>query len=270
MQEFKNKVVWITGASSGIGKEAAFQLHKLGAKLVLSARKEADLNAIRKQLDDDENVAVLPLDITKSETFESAVSRVYELFGRVDLLFNIAGISQRSYAIDTDLSVDRKIMEINYFGTIGLTKAVLPRMLAAGGGQFAVVTSVTGKFGFGVRSAYAASKHALHGFFESLRIELVNRGIEVTMICPGPIRTDISKHALDGSGNPTGEMDEMQEKGLPVDRAVKVMLKAIANKKKEIVVGGFKEKLGVKVKALMPEVFFKMAVKQNPRGELKL
>lgn len=270
MQEFKNKVVWITGASSGIGKEAAFQLHKLGAKIVLSARKEADLNAIRNELGDTENVIVQPLDITRPESFESAVNRVYAHFGRVDLLFNIAGISQRSYAIETTLDVDRKIMEINYFGTIGLTKAVLPRMLAAGGGQFAVITSVTGKFGFGVRSAYAASKHALHGFFESLRIELVDRGIEVTMICPGPIQTDISKHALDGSGNPTGEMDEMQKNGLPVDRAVSAMLKAIATKKKEIVIGGFKEKLGVKVKALLPELFFKMAVKQNPRGELKM
>ncbi len=269
MQEFKNKVVWITGASSGIGKEAAFQLHRSGAQIVLSSRQEADLNAIQAEIGDVANVAVLPLDLALPETFEAAVNRVYDLFGKVDLLFNNAGISQRSYAIDTDLSVDRKIMEINYFGTIGLTKAVLPRMLAAGGGQFAVVTSITGKFGYGVRSAYAASKHALHGFFESLRIELSDRGIDVTLICPGPIQTDISKHALDGSGNPTGEMDEMQQNGLPVDRAVRTMLKAIANKKKEIVIGGFKEKLGLKLKLFLPELFFKMAVKQNPRGELK-
>ena len=269
MQGFKNKVVWITGASSGIGREAAFQLHKMGAKIVLSSRKEADLKTIQSEIGDETNVAVVPLDLTQPDTFKSAVDQVYDRFGKVDLLFNNAGISQRSYALETDISVDRKIMEINYFGTIGLTKVVLPRMLAAGGGQFAVVTSVTGKFGFGVRSAYAASKHALHGFFESLRIELSDRGIDVTLICPGPIQTDISKHALDGSGNPTGEMDKMQEKGLPVGRAVSTMLNAIAHKKKEIVVGGFKEKLGVKLKAFMPELFFKMAVKQNPRGELK-
>lgn len=270
MHSFKDKVVWITGASSGIGEETARQLSKMGAKLVLSSRKTHDLERVKSKLDTADSVRVLQLDLTKPERFEEAVSLVYDWFGRVDLLFNCAGISQRSYVLETDLSVDRRIMEINYFGTIALTKAVLPRMLESGGGHFAVVTSVTGKFGFGVRSAYAASKHALHGFFESLRIELSGRGIGVTMICPGPIQTDISKHALDGNGNPTGVMDEMQEKGLPVDKAVAVMLKAIGAKKKEVVVGGFKEKLGVKLSALLPGLFFKIAVKQNPRGELKL
>ena len=268
MQSFKNKIVWITGASSGIGKEAATQLHAQGAKLILSARKVDDLNALKDKLGGGDDVLVLPIDLTKPDTFAEAVTQVYNTFGKVDLLFNNAGISQRSYVIDTDISVDRKLMEINYFGTVGLTKQVLPRMLKDGGGHFAVVTSVVGKFGFGVRSAYAASKHALHGFFESLNIELNKQGIEVTLIAPGPIQTNISFNALDGSGNPTGEMDEMQEKGMPVDVAVKKMLNAIANKKKEIIIGGFKERLGVKLKAYLPGLFFKMASNQNPRGEL--
>ena len=270
MQAFNNKIVWITGASSGVGKEAAIQLSNQGAKLILSSRNELELKALKKSLSSPENVLVLPLDLTKPEGFDEAVNTVYSKFGKVDLLFNNAGISQRSYVVDTDISVYRRIMEINYFGTVALTKAVLPRMLKDGGGHFAIVTSVVGKFGFGVRSAYSASKHALHGFFESLYVELNKQGIEITLIAPGPIQTDISRNALDGSGKPTGEMDEMQLKGMPVDKAVKQMLKAIANKKKEIIIGGFKAKLGVKIKAFLPSLFFKMASNQNPRGELKM
>ncbi len=269
MEPFRNKIVWITGASSGIGKEAAIQLSIQGAKLILSSRKDQELNALKQQLLHPDDALVLPIDLTKPETFAEAVDTVYKKFGKLDLLFNNAGISQRSYAIDTDISVDRRLMEINYFGTVALTKAVLPRMLKDGGGHFAVVTSIVGKFGFGVRSAYSASKHALHGFFESLYIELNKEGIEITLIAPGPIQTNISLNALDGAGKPTGEMDEMQQKGMPVDVAVSKMLGAIANKKKEIIIGGFKEKLGVKLKAFWPKLFFKMASKQDPRGKLK-
>ena len=270
MEPFRNKVVWITGASSGIGREAAIQLSIQGAKLILSSRKEQELNALKQQLSHPDDALVLPIDLTNPETFSEAVDVVYKKFGKLDLLFNNAGISQRSYAIDTDISVDRRLMEINYFGTVALTKAVLPRMLKDGGGHFAVVTSIVGKFGFGVRSAYSASKHALHGFFESLYIELNKEGIEITLIAPGPIQTNISLNALDGAGKPTGEMDEMQQNGMPVDEAVAKMLGAIANKKKEIIIGGFKEKLGVKLKAFWPKLFFKMASKQNPRGKLKM
>lgn len=270
MKSFKDKVVWITGASSGIGKEAAIQFSKAGAQVIVSSRKENELIQLQSELAHPESVLVLPLDLTQANTFAEAVAKVYAQFGKVDIMFNAAGVSQRSYVVDTAISVDRKIMEINYFGTVALTKEVLPHMLKAGGGHFAVVTSVVGKFGFGVRSAYSASKHALHGFFESLYIELNKQGIEITLIVPGPVQTDISKNALDGDGNPTGVMDTMQEKGMPVDIAVNEMLHAIANTQREIIIGGFKEKLGVKLKAYWPKLFFKMASKQNPRGELKL
>lgn len=268
MHSFKNKVVWITGASSGIGKEAAKQFYAHGAKVVLSARNTHLLSELKNELSTADDVLVLPLDLTHYDTFQDAVNRVVAHFGRIDILFNNAGVSQRSYVVETDMAVDRKLMEINYFGTIGLTKLVLPQMLKAGGGHFAVITSIVGKFGFPVRSAYAASKHALHGFFESLYMELNKEGIEVTLIAPGPIQTNISMHALDGSGNPTGVMDAMQEKGMPVNEAVHKMLKAIANKKTELILGGFKEKLGVKLKAFLPELFYKKASNQNPRGEL--
>lgn len=270
MSHFKNKVVWITGASEGIGKETAIQLSQLGAKLALSARNEDKLNAVRSGLAHPNDCLVVPLDLAKPDQFPKAVEDVYAKFGRVDVLFNNAGISQRSYVLDTDISVDRMIMEINYFGTVALTKLVLPRMLKDGGGHFAVTSSIVGKFGFGVRSAYSASKHALHGFFESLYVELRNQGIGITIICPGAVRTNISKNALDGAGKPTGEMDEMQLKGLPVEKCVKIILSAIANKKREVIIGDAKVKLGAFLKAFAPGILFKMASKQNPRGELKI
>jgi len=269
MQDLSGKVVWITGASSGIGKEAAIQLYRVGAKLILSARNEDALLDLKKSLDDSENILVLPLDLNKAESFPDAVERAYNKFGRVDIVLNNAGISQRSYLLETELSVDRKIMEVNYFGTIALTKAILPRMIKQGGGHFAVVSSVVGKFGFGVRSAYSASKHALHGFFESLYIELKHKGIGITIICPGPIQTNISKNALDGSGQASGKMDEMQQKGMPVEKCVRIILDSIRKEKREVIVAGFKEKLGVKLKAWFPSLFFKIALKQDPRGEVK-
>ena len=270
MDYFKNKVVWITGASSGIGLETARRLSTAGARLVISARRAAVLEDVKASLAKPENVLVVPIDLESPQHFEEATRKVIDHFGGIDILINNAGISQRSYVVDTNLSVDKRIMEINYFGTVALTKAVLPHMLEAGGGHFVTVTSLVGKFGFGVRSAYAASKHALHGFFESLHIELYGRGIRVSLVCPGPVQTPISLNALDGAGKPTGEMDEMQKKGMPVDRAVDIMLQGVSRGKKEIIIGSFKEKLGVRLKAWMPSVFFKMALKQNPRGEVKL
>lgn len=270
MEYFKDKVVWITGASSGMGREAAIQLSQQGARLVLSARREDALLTLRESLAHPGQVLVLPLDLAEMSRFPAMVEEVIGRFGRIDVLLNNAGISQRSYVHETDLSVDRRIMEVNYFGTVALTKAVLPAMLQQGGGQFIVVTSLVGKFGFGVRSAYAASKHALHGFFESLLIELYEKGIRVTLTCPGPVKTDISLNALDGKGQPTGVMDEMQQKGMPVEDAVHTMLAAAASEDREVVIGNFKEKLGVRLKAWLPGLFFKMALKQNPRGEVKL
>ncbi len=269
MVALKNSVVWITGASSGIGLEMSRQLSTRGARLVLSARRESELQKVKDSLAFPENAFIVPIDLENPEAFAEAVTRVYKHYGRVDLLFNNAGISQRATVLETDMAVDRRLMEINYFGTVALTKQVLPRMLEAGGGHFAVVTSLTGKFGFGVRSAYAASKHALHGFFESLYIELNERGIGVTMICPGPVQTSISINALDGKGKSTGVMDEMQQEGMPVEKAVGIIIKGLEHNKKEIIIGGFKEHMAVRLKAFLPNVFLRMATKQNPRGAVK-
>ena len=265
----QHKVIWITGASSGIGLEMAKQLAGNGNKLVLSSRRTEVLLTVKQSLLQSENVLVVKIDLEQPRDFQQAVNQVYAHFGRVDIVIHNGGVSQRSFVTDTDITVDRRIMEINFFGPVALTKLILPLMMAQGSGHFAVITSLTGKFGFGMRSAYAASKHALHGFFESLSIELGEKGIDVTMICPGPVQTNISVNALDGKGKATMQMDAMQMEGMPVNIAVSKMLQAIASRQPEVIVGRLKERLAVKLKLFLPWVFVKMARKQNPQGAVK-
>lgn len=266
MQNFKDKVIWITGASSGIGREMARRCNAEGAKVVLSSRRQSELEELQKQLAHPKNSLVLPLDMEQSLVFSEKVREVVSHFGRIDLLFNNAGISQRSEVHETSVEIDRKIMEVNFFGTVALTKAVLPVMKKQKSGHFAVVSSVSGKTGFYERSAYAASKHALHGFFESLMLEEDKNGIKVTMICPGPVQTNISKNALDPDGKPHGEMDAMQKQGMAVEECVNKIIHAIKHDKLEVIISKGPEAFGMKLKALSPAVYFKMLKKRNARG----
>jgi short-subunit dehydrogenase len=179
------------------------------------------------------------------------------------MLFNNGGLSQRSTAAETTLEVDRRIMEINYFGNVALTKAVLPFMQQQKSGHIIAISSVAGKLGFFLRSAYSASKHALHGFYESLLLEEEKNNIYVTIACPGKINTNISINALNASGNTHGVMDHNQETGMPVEECVSQLLKAVASKKKEVLIGN-KEILAVKIKRLFPTLFWKIIRKQSP------
>jgi len=172
MTSLKNKVIWITGASSGIGEALAVEMSKLNVKLILSSRRKEELERVKGLCKKPENVSILPIDLAFTDTLGLATESAISFYGHIDILVNNGGISQRSLAKDTDLSVDRKLMDVNYFGTIGLTKALLPHFLKRKSGQFVTVTSLTGKFGTAYRSGYAASKHALHGFFESLQAEI--------------------------------------------------------------------------------------------------
>jgi len=260
MSFYKNKTVWITGASSGIGKELAIQLASQGANLVLSARSEGKLQTLRSELiNKDVNVWIIPLDLEQNEHFDQLVEDVFNKTNKIDVLINNGGISQRSLTFETDMVVDRRIMEINYFGTIALTKAILPKMKKQGAGHIAVTSSLTGIFGFPMRSAYAASKHALHGYFETLQLEETKNNIFTTIVCPARIATDISKSALQKSGEQWGKSDEGQEKGMPVDVCAKKYLNAIARQKKKIVIGSFGEIFLTKCHAWMPPLFHKIA-----------
>ena len=259
---FTNKVVWITGASSGIGVEMARQLSKRGARVVLSSRKEDKLLEVQKTLTNPEMHFVVPLDLEQNTGFDVLAKKVYDHFGQIDFLFNNGGLSQRSNVRDTPMEVDRRIMEINYFGNVALTKAVLPYMEAQKSGHIVVISSIAGKFGFFLRSAYSASKHALHGFYESLRLEEEQFGINVTIACPGKINTAISLNALNSSGEQHGEMDHNQETGMSAEECVSILLTAVSKNKKEVLIGN-KEIKAVTLKRLFPKLFWKVIKKQS-------
>lgn len=255
------KVVWITGASAGIGEAIAYQYAKKGFRLVISARREDALIQVKNNCISPKDVLVLPLDLTNSKEFNSKTQEVISHFGRIDILVNNGGISQRSLTSETSEEIDRKVMEVNYFGNIALTKAVLPQFIKQKSGHIVVVSSLTGIFGFYLRSAYAASKHALHGFYESLFLEEEKNGLKVTIVCPGFINTDISKNALVASGKSSGKMDDNQAKGMSPQECASQIVKAQQKNIREIVIG--KEKYGVMLKRFFPALFWSMLKKKK-------
>lgn len=260
MSAFTNKVVWITGASSGIGKALALQLDKKGAKLVLSARNKQALEQVASACKD---ALVLPLDLAHAENFEALTKNVLDHFGSIDFLINNGGNSQRATADETSNEVARQLMEVNYFGPTLLTKAVLPVMKKQGRGHVVVLSSIAGKFGFYLRSSYSAAKHALHGFFDSLRLEEENNGIRVTLICPGKIRTNMSKNALKADGSAHAKMDQTMDEGMSAEECAEKISAAIEANKEEVLIGG-KEILAAKIKRFSPKLFGKIIRKQSP------
>ena len=247
MMRFKDKVVWITGASSGIGEALAVAWSREGATLVLSARNATELERVRSACADPARHRVLPLDLTDTNAILAAARDV----PRVDVLVHSGGVSQRSLAAETDLATDRAIMDVNYFGTVALTKAVLPSMLARREGHIVPITSVIGYVAIPTRSAYAASKHALHGFFESLRAETAKEGIAITIVVPGYVRTKVSENALRGDGTPYGKVDETHAKAVLPEEIAPKIIDAVAKKKPEVRVGG-KETWAVPLRRLFP------------------
>lgn len=206
---------------------------------------------------------VVPLDLEKSTQFPELVKEIINHYGRIDYLFNNGGLSQRSNVRDTDISVDRYIMEVNYFGNIALTKAVLPYMIQQKSGHIIVISSIAGKFGFFLRSAYSASKHALQGYYESLALEEESNGINVTIAYPGKINTNISLNALSGKGEKHNVMDHNQETGMAVEECVNRLLKAVRKNKKEILIGN-KEIKAVFLRRFFPQkLFWKIMRKQS-------
>ena len=250
-------VIWITGASSGIGEAAAQKFSTEGYVLILSSRNLKELERVKNSCAFPEDIRILPLDLADSGDFNQKVPTALSFFGKVDMLLHNGGISQRSLIKDTQLEVDRKLMEVNYFGTVALTKAILPHFIDRQQGHFGVVTSLVGKFGSPYRSSYAGAKHALHGFFDTLRAEHHQDGISVTLICPGFIRTKVSINAVTGDGTPLGEMDQAQDQGMSPEACAKALFRAMKNKKEEVYIGG-KETLAVYLKRFLPGLFSKI------------
>lgn len=261
---YQGKTIWITGASSGIGEAFAHKLYKLGANLILSSRREDALTRVKDELDKDSSkIKVLPLDLSKPETFPAIAQEALEAFGQIDVLMNNGGISQRSTVLDTDMVVYRRLMEINYFGAIALTKQVLPHMVERKTGHIIVTSSVAGKIGTRFRSGYSGSKHAVQGFFNSLRQEMYEHNIAVTLLCPGFVKTDISKNALTADGSEFGKMGDAHKKAMTAEQMVEKVIPKIAAQKEEIYVTGFKERLAIWVQRISPTLLNRILKNQK-------
>lgn len=259
--DVKNKNVWITGASSGIGEALAYEFSKAGANLILSSRSREKLEAVKAACPGPGKVWIQLMDVQDHEAIPGIAAAVLDQLGSVDVLINNAGVSQRSLASETPLEVDRRIMDINFFGAVALTKALLPSMRAQKAGHIVAISSLSGKFGVPYRTAYAASKHALHGFFDSLRLELLDDQVQVLLVCPGYIKTDISVNALQADGSKQNKMDFAQANGMEPSVLAQKIHKAMRAGKEEIYVGG-REVLGIYLKRFAPSLLSR-AVRKN-------
>jgi dehydrogenase/reductase SDR family protein 7B len=252
--DLAGKKVWITGASSGIGEALAYAFARRGAELILSSRKKPDLERVAAQCKGAKATHIFPLDVALHETAAVTAQEVLEQVGTVDVLINNAGISQRSLVAETSLEIDKRIMDVNFFGAVMLTKAVLPAMIAQGSGHIIAMSSLTGKFGTPLRSAYAASKHALHGYYDSLRAEVHDQGLQVMLVCPGFVKTQVSVNALTADGTKQNKMDDAQENGMLPEVLAEKIIRAMQRGKMEAYFGG-KEILGIYLKRFFPRLF---------------
>jgi len=261
---FTGKVVWITGASSGIGEALVKAFIKGGSRVIASSNDGPGLARVAESCSGMKgSVTAVTFDLSETAGIDELVADVIKKEGRVDMLLNIGGISQRALIKETPLWLDRKIMEINYFGTIALTKAVLPHMIAGGGGHIAATSSISGRFGFPLRSAYSASKQALHGFFETLLLEHGKDNIRVSVLIPGRVQTMISLHALTATGEAHGKMDKGLAGGVTPGKAAEQIIRGLRRNKREILVGS-SELLMLKIRKYMPALFFRLAGKIEP------
>ena len=251
----------LTGASSGIGEALAYELDRKGARLILSARRAEELERVRSNCRQPAAIHLLTLDLADSSAIEKKARDAEAFFGHVDVLIHCGGISQRDRAINTKLEVDRRLMEVNYFGTIALTKALLPKMIERKAGHQVIITSAVGIVSTPFRSSYAASKHALHGFYDALRAEHHEDHLKVSIILPGYVKTKISFNALMGDGTPQNKMDNAQDKGLSAESCAKKIIKAIEHDKEEVYIGGLKEVMGIYVKRFFPGLFSRIVRK---------
>ncbi len=258
------KTIWITGASSGIGEALTYALEKKNCKLIISSRKQNELERVKNNCENKENIKILLLDLTQFDEMPKITKEAISAFNGIDLLVNNAGISQRSLIVNTDLGVYKKLMDINYLGTIALTKALLPHFIQRQKGHYATISSLMGKFGSPFRSGYCGAKHALHGFFDVLRMEHEKDGISVTMVCPGFINTNVAKNALTGDGSSQNTNDKATQNGLSTSVFAKKMISALERKKFEVYIGR-KETMAVYLKRFFPKLLHKVVLKSEVR-----
>lgn len=251
---FKDQVIWITGASSGIGEALTYAFHEEGARLIISSRRAAELERVRENCKGDKShIHVLPFDLTDFKSHTCVAEHAINLYGHVDMLLNNGGVSQRGLAHETNMNVVRQIMEVNFFGSINLTKQVLPYMIEKKAGHIVVMSSVMGKFGTRLRSSYAASKHALHGWFDCMRQEIDVHNVDVSIVCPGFVKTNVTFNALLADGTILSKMGAGQMQGMTTEKFSRKLIPQLAKRKKEIYIGG-REVFAVYIKRFFPRL----------------
>ncbi len=250
-------VVWITGASSGIGRALAHEWGERGAKLILSGRDLQRLSAVADRTGAD--AITVPFDVRDSEAMQRSVERALAWAGRIDVLVNNAGISQRSLALETSMEVYRQIIDIDLVSQIELTQALLPTMVAQGGGKLLFISSIAGKVGVPLRTAYSAAKFGLIGYADALRAEVKQHGIEVHVIAPGSVATDVSKNALGADAKPRGFSDEAIDNGMPASKAAREIVNAVIAGEREVIVSDGAERRMGELRKTQDEVFDRMA-----------
>lgn len=259
--QFSGKQVWITGASSGIGEALTYEFVKRGANVIISAIDPEGLDRVKNNCSAYPNeILCRPFDLSQTEDIDKLVADVIDHTGKIDYLFNIGGISQRARIEETPIWLDRKIFEINYFGTISLIKAVLPYMIKQQSGHVIATSSITGRFGFPLRSAYSSSKQALHGFIETLFLENKKNNIKASILIPGRVRTNISLHALEKDGKEHGKLDAGQANGITPQKAALQIIRGIRRNRREILVGSTEIAM-LFIRRLWPWLFFRIADK---------
>ena len=264
MKNFKDKVVWITGASSGIGECLAHEFAAEQAVVIISSHEPEELERVKKDLEQvTEEIHVVPFNLADPAEVEQAAKDVLERFGKVDVLMNNGGISQRSLAVDSPVKIDRLVMEIDYFSGVILAKTVLPGMIERGEGHFGVTSTIAGKFGFPMRTAYSAAKHALFGFYESLLAENHKHGIRVTIFSPGRVRTNISVNSVNKDGKAHGVMDPGQANGISPEKTAKKMIRSMKRGRKDVLIGGTELAMVYIYKFLRP-LYYRMARTMDP------
>ena len=235
---FEDKVVWITGASSGIGEALVYSFNFRNSNLILSSRDINDLEKVKNNCKrTDSGIHLLPFDLSDLDSIKDIVDTALRFYGKIDYVVHNAAIALRDLVINTDIELDQKIMRVNYFGPVSITKQILPSMIANQSGHFVVISSLSGKYGVPKLSAYAASKHALHGFFDSLRSEVHLNNIKITMIIPGIIKTNILVNALKGDGKKYEKKTKAQNLGMSPEKCAQKILEVIAKNKEEALIG---------------------------------
>ena len=253
--EFAKKTAWVTGASSGIGEALVKGLVARGARVILSGRRADALQRVAK--DAGGETLVIPFEATDYAALPGAVEKALNWKGGVDLLINNAGVSQRSLALDTSFEVYRRIMEVDFFAPLRLTQLVLPSMVERRSGHIVIISSVAGKIGAPLRTAYCAAKHACVGYFDALRAEIEKAyGVGVSVVTPGSVRTAVAANALTGDGTARGKSDANIDNGMAPENAAKIILDAIAGGQREIPVAEGMELAALQMRAANPDALF--------------